>query len=82
MIFTIYHPNVCCAPYMEDGRRTWFIVRKWAAKKFKEDFPLVLKGYFDGSFLNYIRFPVDASIYLFLWDPKSPDEKGIDMPIE
>jgi signal transduction histidine kinase len=24
----------------------------------------------------------DASIYLFLWDPKSPEEKGIDLPIE
>jgi hypothetical protein len=44
--------------------------------------PAVLKGFFDGSFANFDRFPRDASIYLFLWDPKSPKEKGIDMPIE
>jgi hypothetical protein len=44
--------------------------------------PFTLKGYFDGSFCNFDRFPTDASIYLFLWDPKSPNEKGIDMPIE
>jgi hypothetical protein len=48
----------------------------------KENSPSVLKGYFDGSFLNFNKFPTDASIYLFLWDPKSPEEKGIDMPIE
>jgi len=67
---------------MNDNGRIWVVVRKWAAKKFKEESVLALKGYFDGSFLNYIRFPVDASIYLFLWDPSSPNEKGIDMPIE
>jgi hypothetical protein len=42
----------------------------------------VLKGYFDGSFENYNRFPADASIYLFLWDPSSPNEKGIEGPVE
>jgi len=41
-----------------------------------------LKGYFDGSFLNLNRFPTDASMYLFLWDPKSPEERGIELPIE
>jgi hypothetical protein len=44
--------------------------------------PAVLKGYFDGSFLNHDRFPADGSLYLFLWDPRSPNEKGIDLPIE
>jgi len=51
-------------------------------KKIKGNSTAVLKGYFDGSFLNFNRFPTDASIYLFLLDPKSPGEKGIDMPIE
>ena len=81
-LFTIYRPMTCCEQYMNDNGRIWVVVRKWAAKKFKEESVLALKGYFDGSFLNYIRFPVDASIYLFLWDPSSPNEKGIDMPIE
>jgi len=42
----------------------------------------VLKGVFDGSFANFRRFPDDASMYLFLWDPKSQGEKGIDLPNE
>jgi hypothetical protein len=46
------------------------------------DSPAVLKGFFDGSFVNFDRFPRDASIYLFLWDPKDPDERGIDIPIK
>lgn len=79
---TLYHSNVCCTQYVADGSRLWIVVGKWVAQKIKEESPSVLKGYFDGSFLNFTRFPVDASIYLFLWDPKSPDEKGIDLPIE
>jgi hypothetical protein len=35
-----------------------------------------------GSFANFRRFPSDASMYLFLWDPRSPGEKGIDMRID
>ena len=81
--FTIYNPKTCCEQYFSDGSRLWIVVRKPTAKKFQEgSAPLILKGYFDGSFLNYIRFPVDASIYLFLRDPQSPDEKGIDIPIK
>ena len=38
--------------------------------------------FFDGSFLNHDHFPADGSIYLFLWDPKSPGGKGLDVPIE
>ncbi len=68
--------------YVADGTRLWIVVGNWTAKRIKETSPSVLKGYFDGSFLNFNRFPVDASLYLFLWDPKSPNEKGIDMPIE
>jgi hypothetical protein len=57
-------------------------VGKTTARKLKESSPSVLKGVFDGSFLTVARFPIDGSLYLFLWDPKSPEEKGIDMPIE
>jgi hypothetical protein len=80
--FNIYHSKICCTQYVADGSRVWIIVGKLKARKLKASSPSVLKGYFDGSFLNYHRFPTDASMYLFLWDPSSPDEKGIDMPIE
>jgi hypothetical protein len=80
--FTIYYSKTCCTQYVADGSRLWIIVSKWGAKKITEGSPCVLKGYFDGSFLNFSRFPDDASMYLFLWDPNSPEEKGIDMPIE
>jgi len=81
-IFTIYHSITCCNQYVADGSRLWIIGGDRTAKKLKENSPSVLKGYFDGSFLNFNKFPTDASMYLFLWDPKSPGEKGIDMPIE
>jgi hypothetical protein len=81
-MFTIYYSKSCCTQYVADGSRLWIVVGKWTAKKIKDESPCVLKGYFDGSFLNFTRFPTDASMYLFLWDPKSPEEKGIDMAIE
>ncbi len=81
-IFNIYYSPLCCDNYVTDGSRLWVIVGKETAKKLKEKPHFILKGYFDGSFLNFNKFPFDASIYLFLYDPKSPDEKGIDMPIE
>jgi hypothetical protein len=80
--FTLYHSKRCCTQYVADESRLWIIVPKWVARKIKESSPCVLKGYFDGSFLNFNRFPDDASMYLFLWDPKSPEEKGIDIPVE
>jgi hypothetical protein len=80
--FAIYHSNTCCTQYVADGSRLWIIVSKWGARTIKKESPCVLKGYFDGSFLNFNRFPTDASMYLFLWDPKSPEEQGIDIPIE
>jgi hypothetical protein len=80
--FIIYHSKICCTQYVVDGSRVWIIVGKSNAKKLKASTPSVFRGYFDGSFLNYNRFPTDASMYLFLWDPRSPQEKGIDMPIE
>jgi len=80
--FNIYHSKICCTQYVADGSRVWIVVGKLKARKLKASTPSVFKGYFDGSFLNYHRFPTNASIYLFLWDPSSPDEKGINMPIE
>ena len=68
--------------YFSDGSRLWIVSDRRNAKRFKEEILCVFKGYFDGSFLNFNRFPTDVSMYLFLWDPSSPDEKGIDMPIE
>ena len=80
--YAIYHSRTCCTQYIEDGSRLWIIAGEKNAKKIKGNSPCILKGYFDGSFLNFNKFPTDASMYLFLWDPKSPGEKGIDMPIE
>jgi hypothetical protein len=73
--------KTCCSQYTADGSRLWIVAGNRTAKKLK-DSPCVLKGYFDGSFLNFNRFPTDASIYLFLWDPKSSVEKGINKLIE
>jgi len=81
-LFTIYYSNIPYAEYVPDGKRLWIITGKDAAEEIKKSLPFVLKGYFDGSFANFRRFPSDASMYLFLWDPKSPGEKGIDMPVE
>ena len=80
--FSILHSSTCCAQYVADGGRLWVLVGQPDAKEIKEKSPCVLKGYFDGSFSNFRRFPSDASMFLFLWDPQSPEEKGIDMPIE
>ncbi len=78
----LYYSTTCCTQYVADGSRLWIVVgEKRAAWEIKRSSPAVLKGYFDGSFLNFNRFPTDASLYLFLWDPKSPGEKGIDMQI-
>lgn len=81
-LFTIYWSNSCCTQYVADGSRLWITVGKDSAKIFKEDPAFVFKGYFDGSFLNWTRFPTDASIYLFLLDPSSPYERGIDWLIK
>jgi hypothetical protein len=80
--FTIYYSNTCCNQYIADGSRLWIVAGKESAKEIKRNIPCALKGYFDGSFSNFIRFPMDASIYLFLLDPNAPEEKGIDIPID
>jgi hypothetical protein len=80
--FTILYSKSHWFKYLADGSRIWIVSDKKNAKIILEKIPCPLKGYFDGSFLNMSRFPTDASLYLFLWDPKSPNEKGIDMLIE
>lgn len=82
-IFSIYSSKTCCTQYVADGSRLWIVVgAKWTAKHIREESPCVFMGYFDGSFYNLRKFPTDASIYLFLWDPKSPGAKGIDLPFD
>jgi len=80
--FTILYSKSNWFQYFSDGSRLWIVANKEHAKRFKQESRCILKGYFDGSFLNFSRFPTDVSMYLLLWDPKSPDEKGIEMPIE
>jgi 4-amino-4-deoxy-L-arabinose transferase-like glycosyltransferase len=79
----VYYSKRCCSQYVADGNRLWIVVGgKRAANEIMRGGPAVLKGFFDGSFVNFNRFPTDASLYLFLWDPKSPGEKGINIAIE
>jgi hypothetical protein len=81
--FTLLSSSSHWFKYLKDGSRLWIVADKKNAKIIKQRLPSsVLKGYFDGSFFGMEKFPEDASIYLFLWDPKSPGEKGMDMPIE
>lgn len=80
--FTICYSNSSFLPYITNENRLWIVVGKRAAKEIKEKYPFILKGYFDGTFCNFRRFPSDASMYLFLSDPKSPGERGIDLIIE
>ena len=81
-IFTIYQSKTCCAQYVADGSRLWVIVGKDFAKEIKKRFPFILKAYFDGSFANFGKFPTDESIYLFLWDPSSPEKKAVEIPLQ
>ncbi len=81
-MLTIIYSKTCCTEFVADGGRVWIVTDKWTAKRLGESSPCFLKGYFDGSFLNFNRFPTDASIYLLLWDPSSPVERGIEIPIE
>lgn len=80
--FIISYSKTYWLNYLKEENRSWIVVDKKSAKEIKKYPSFVLKGYFDGSFLNFDRFPTDASMYLFLWDPRSQDEKRIDMPIE
>jgi hypothetical protein len=80
--FTIYNSKTCCSQYIAGGNRVWIIVGKKYAETLKEGSPAVFKGYFDGSFLNFNRFPTDASFWLYLWDPTRPDETGMDSHLD
>jgi uncharacterized membrane protein len=80
--FAIHFSSLGYARYVADGGRLWIIVGKPAVKETKECSAFVFKGYFDGTVSNFRRFPSDASMYLFLFDPKSPGERGIDLPVE
>lgn len=80
-LFSIFSSKTFGKQYIKDGGRLWIVLTKPYAKLMTQS-SFVFKGYFDGSFLNFNRFPTDASLYLFLWDPSSPDEKGINIPIE
>jgi len=80
--FNIIYSKSYCFQYFSDGSKLWIIANRQNGKRLKEEYSCVLKGYFDGSFSYVPRFPTDASMYLFLRDPKSPDEKGIEMPFK
>jgi uncharacterized membrane protein len=79
---TLYNSDTCCVQYLNPGKRVWIVVAGAEAKKLKKESPYALKGYFDGSFANYRKFPTDASMYLFLWDPALPEGEGVDIAIE
>jgi hypothetical protein len=76
--FTIYFSNIPFQRYVQDGSRLWIVAGVPAVETIKKEYPCVLKGYFDGSFSNFRKFPSDASMYLFLWDPLSPEERDMD----
>ena len=80
--FSILYSKSYCFQYFSDGSKLWIIANRLNGKRLKEEYSCVLKGYFDGSFSHIPRFPTDASMYLFLRDPKSPGEKGIEMPVK
>ncbi len=80
--FALIFSNTSPMDYFSVENRLWIVAGKPALRHIKERFPCALKGYFDGTVCNFRKFPEDASMFLFLCDPKSPNEKGIDMPIE
>jgi hypothetical protein len=78
--FTFIESEQHIQKYISETDRLWIVFGGKGVKIMKR-YPLILKGYFDGRFCNFDRFPADASIYLFLWDPQSPNEKGLDLPV-
>jgi uncharacterized membrane protein len=81
--FFIYHSNIPYGRYVTDGSRLWIVVGEGrTAEEIKENPSCVVKGHFDGSFAMFRRFPSDASMYLFLWDPQSSGEKAIGIPMK
>jgi hypothetical protein len=80
--FAIHYSSSGYDRYLADGSRLWIVVGKQAAKELRGKHPFLFKGVFDGSVSHFRRFPEDASMYLFLWDPESPEEGGLDILIE
>ena len=80
--FTISYSKTYWLQYLLDKDRVWYVAGKKPAEDLRQVPAFVLKGYFDGSFCNLYRFPTDASMYLFLWNPLPSREKGIDKLIE
>lgn len=79
--FTIFYSNVFSTKHVENKNRLWVIAEKPFVKYLKDSSPCILKGFFDGSFSNYRKFPTDVSIYLFLYDPSATNKKyDIDIP--
>jgi hypothetical protein len=75
--FTISHSKTYWNHYVANGERVWLVVDKKTTEEIGKIYPFTLKGYFDGSVLNLVRFPTDVSMYLLLLDPSSPGERGI-----
>lgn len=73
--FAIYYSSSGYDRYLVDEGRLWIVAGKQAGEEIKKKSPFAFKGVFDGSFSHFRRFPEDASMYLFLWDPRSPGEK-------
>ena len=73
--FAIYYSSFGYDRYLAEGGRLWIITGKQAGEELRQKSPFAFEGVFDGSFSHFRRFPEDASMYLFLWDPKSPGEK-------
>ena len=80
--FSISHSKTYWNRYIANGERVWLVLDKNTAKEIMKVYPFAVKGYFDGTVLNLVRFPMDVSMYLLLWDPEAPKEKGIDIPID
>jgi hypothetical protein len=80
--FTISHSKTYWNRYIANGERVWLVVDKKTANEIKKVYPFAVKGYFDGTVLNLVRFPTDVSMYLLLWDPEAPGEKGINLALE
>ena len=54
------------------------MVFKKTTEEIGKIYAITLKGYFDGSVLNLLRFPTDVSMYLLLFDPSSPEKNVIN----
>ncbi len=80
--FAISYSKDYWVQYFRKANRLWIVVDQKTAKELKKLPAMVPKGYFDGSFVNFDRFPTDASLYLFLWNPQSSESDRIDMMIE